>query len=180
VIDSGKQVTVEAEERTAGGLRTRVLCLGNELLSDDAFGILVGKQLDRLALPGVEVVCTAATGFHLLDYILDTSRLLVIDTICSGAAEPGTLHTFDPVEMPTAPGCSPHYVGLFEVLTVGKKLGLAVPDEVAILAVEPADCSTIGGTLHPAVRQAVPVLVNAALEWISAAERNGSLSPQKT
>jgi hypothetical protein len=38
-------------------------------------------------------------------------------------------------------------------------LGLPVAEEVVFLAVEAADCSTVGGTMHPAVRAAVSSIV---------------------
>ena len=62
--------------------------------------------------------------------------------------------------MQPVPGESPHYIGLFETLKLGRKLQLEVPQEVVIIAVEPADCLTVGGAMTPAVREAVPVVVN--------------------
>ena len=71
-------------------LSTRVLCLGNELLADDALGAVVAEQLREL-LPGTaEVVFTSAMGFDLLDDVLGASRLLVVDTIETGTRPPGT------------------------------------------------------------------------------------------
>jgi hypothetical protein len=44
---------------------------------------------------------------------------------------------------------------LFEALKLGRALGLAVPDNVTIIAVEPADCLTVGGNMHPSVHAAI-------------------------
>jgi hydrogenase maturation protease len=52
-------------------LSTRVLCLGNDLLADDAFGPVVARTLKELYLPGVEVVESPASGLHLLEHVLD-------------------------------------------------------------------------------------------------------------
>jgi len=128
----------------------------------------VAEQLQQVAPRGVEVVCTSATGFRLLDYILNASRLIVIDTIVSGTAEPGTVCVLREEEIPAAPGGSPHYVGLFDALALGRKLELPVPQEVIILAVEAADCSTVGSAIHPAVREAMPVVVNLAQQFLRA------------
>ena len=143
-----------------GRTSTRVLCLGNELLADDALGAVVAEQL-RQVLPGtVEVVFTSATGFDLLDEVLGTSRLLVVDTIETGTRPPGTVHLLREEDVQPVPGDSPHYVGLFETLKLGRKLQLDVPQEVIIVAVEPADCLTVGGALSPAVKAAIPLVVN--------------------
>ena len=57
------------------------------------------------------------------------------------------------------PGGSPHFIGLFETLALGSALGLRVPAEVTIIAVEAFDCLTLGGPMHPAVAAAIPRVV---------------------
>ena len=158
----------------------RVLCLGNDLLADDAFGPLVAKQL-RLQLPSfVEVVETSVTGFGLIDVLTKISHLLVIDTIKSGNEAPGTIYVFRESDTQSVSGPSPHYIGLFETLKLATKLLLPVPEEVTILAVEAADCTTIGGSMHPGVQGAVPVVVALVREVALAYERAesaGELAP---
>jgi hydrogenase maturation protease len=60
-------------------MSTRVLCLGNTLLADDAFGIVIAEHLRRTR-PDIEVCESSTSGFDLLDYTLGASRLLVVDT----------------------------------------------------------------------------------------------------
>ncbi len=79
----------------------------------------------------------------------------MIDTVLSGAVAPGTVSTFHAGEVQAVPGQSPHYVGLFEALRLGRALKLDVPDDVTIIAVEPADCLTVGGEMHDSVIAAV-------------------------
>ncbi|HVN03393.1 MAG TPA: hydrogenase maturation protease, partial [Bryobacteraceae bacterium] len=119
----------------------RVLGLGNEILADDAFGILVAREVER-RYPGAEIVCSSASGFDLLDNLLDVERLLVVDTVITGDCPPGTLRMFPARGIEPMAGGSPHFVGLAEVLCVAAALGMALPREVAVLAVEAAECST--------------------------------------
>jgi hydrogenase maturation protease len=133
---------------------TRVLCLGNDILADDAFGIVVAEQLRRIR-PDLDVCESSTSGFDLLDSTLGARRLLVVDTVQSGALAPGTVSIFHEGDVRPVPGGSPHYVGLFEALKLGRALGLAVPEEVMIIAVEPADCLTVGGDMHPLVKGAI-------------------------
>jgi hydrogenase maturation protease len=114
----------------------------------------VAEQL-RLRLPELDVCESSASGFDLLDATLGCSRLIVVDIMQSGNAAPGTISVFREQDVQTVPGGSPHYVGLFEALRLGKALNLDVPATVTILAVEPADCRTLGGEMHPRVRAAV-------------------------
>jgi hydrogenase maturation protease len=134
----------------------RVLCLGNDLLGDDAFGLVAGRELGKVR-PDVEIVCSSASGLHLLDFVLDCDRLVVIDTVETGHAEPGTVYVTD--ELPKSRGDSPHCTGLFDALSLAGRLGLSVPSQVTIIAVEAADCRTIGGAMDPRIHAAVDRVV---------------------
>ena len=128
-------------------------------MADDALGPFVAEELRRLALPGAEITSTAEAGFHLFDYLLDVACLVVIDTIVTGTAAPGTIYSIGEGDLPSAPGVAPHYIGLQEALVVARALDLPAAKRLVVLAVEGADCLTFGGTMHPAVRAAIPLVV---------------------
>ena len=173
---------------------TRVLCLGNELISDDGLGIVAARSLlRRLALAGtpappgpsldpavtvrafelprvglVEVVETALTGMYLLEAVVGTSRLIVVDTVVTGATEPGTVLELKESDLDGPRGGSPHYIGLLETLDLARVLGLDVPADVAIVAVEAGDYKTVGGEMTAPVGAAVPVVVERVMALIEA------------
>ncbi len=135
----------------------RVLALGNEILADDAFGLLVGAEIEKLyPAEQVEVVRSPESGLHLLDYLQGVARLIVVDTLQTGSAAPGTLFALREGDLTPAAGGTPHCTGLFDALALARSLGLAIPEDVLIVAVEPADCLTVGGAMHPAVAAAIP------------------------
>jgi hydrogenase maturation protease len=140
----------------------RLLGLGNELLADDAFGIRVAREVRYRFGGAVDVVTSSASGFALLDDVIGTAHLLVVDTVQTGSAPPGYIRVLTENGVRSAPGESPHFLGLFDVLRVARKLGMAVPDEVVIIAVEAFDCVTVGGLMHPAVESAVGPVVELA------------------
>jgi hydrogenase maturation protease len=137
----------------------RVLCLGNDILADDALGILVAKELRRTLPESVDVVSTIESGFALMDYVEDADQLVVVDTVTTGRGAPGTVYQVREDDLRDVYGSSPHYVGLFEGLALGRRLGLRVPHDVAIVAVEGADCRTVGGRMSSAVAAAMPEVV---------------------
>jgi len=147
---------------TAAEPPVRLLGLGNEILADDAVGILVAREVERRFGAAIQVVTSSETGFNLLDKLVGVGRLLVVDAIVTGKAQPGTMHVFEAEQVRPAPGISPHFIGLFEVLALARGLGMPVPRQVTIIAVEAADCFTVGGPMHPDVRHAIPLVVN----WI--------------
>jgi hydrogenase maturation protease len=168
----------------------RVLCLGNDLIADDALGIVAARGLcRRLTVAGrprpagpafdsaatvrafdhphagvVEVVETALTGMYLLEAVVGASRLIVVDTVVTGSAPPGTVEVLGEADFEgSAAGASPHYIGLFETLDLARGLSLDVPGEVVIVAVEAGDFYTVGGEMTAAVEGAVPVVVARVL-----------------
>ena len=146
----------------------RVLCLGNDLLGDDSMASIVAAHVRQHAAADVEVVSTPETGFHLLDYVLNTTRLIVVDTVVTGSPPPGTIYEFRDTDLKSLPGGSPHYVGLFEALAVARHLRLPAAEQVLILAVEATDCCTVGEDMHPAVVAAIPVLIKMVRDRIGA------------
>ena len=152
----------------------RVLCLGNDLLADDSLGALVAQQLRQLGWPGVEIAYSAATGFDLLDYLLDTPLLIVVDTVVTGACAPGTISVLREDELATAPGGSPHYIGVLETLALGRALELPLAERVTFLSVEASDCFTVGGGIHPSVRASIPAVVKQVHDILALAASSGA------
>jgi len=154
----------------------RVLCLGNELLADDALGAIVAAQLRPLALPDTDVVFSEESGLRLLDYLQGPSLLVVVDSLASGQCPPGTVQVITERDIAAPAGGSPHYLGLFEVLGLARALEFQVPVRVVIVAVEALDCLTIGGGLTPAVKAAVPRVVETVADIV----RSAGLAPSTT
>jgi len=140
----------------------RVLGLGNDLLADDAFGLRVARKIEERFGESAEVIRSSVSGLHLLEQVLGTERLIVVDTVITGDCPPGTVRVFAAGDARAARGGSPHTIGLFDALEVARGAGLAVPREISVVAVEAADCTTIGGAMHPAVEAAVAKAVAIA------------------
>ena len=159
-------------------LSIQVLCLGNELLTDDAFGSVAAEELRR-RFPQMDVVFTTDSGFHLIDYLCAIDLLVVVDSIQTQSVPPGTLYVMRTSDMKSAFGPSPHYVGLLETLQLARELQQNVPKDVIILAVEAADCLTLGGKMHDAVKSAVRLVADLVMEitheWNPAGVRHDEL-----
>jgi len=143
----------------------RLLALGNDLLADDAVGVEIGRRA-RQRFPGLEVIITSEAGLALLDYVTGVERLVVVDSVQTGTAPPGSVHELGIQDLRGGPAIAPHGVGLNEVLELAGRLGLATPNEVRIFAVEAADCLTIGGAMHPAVEQAIGAVLEKIGRWL--------------
>jgi hydrogenase maturation protease len=147
-----------------------VLGLGNDILSDDAVGLHVARQI-RLRLSdndGIEVQETSEMGLSLLDYIVGFEDLVLVDAVQTGQSPPGFLHELDLSRLKVLPMVSPHFLGIGEMVALGRRLGLPVPRRVKIFAIEVQDPFTVSVRMTPPLRR---VLRRIALRVLAAARR---------
>ena len=142
-----------------------VIGLGNDILTDDAVGLLVARELrERIQdHEGIAVAETEEMGLSLLDLVVGYRDLVLVDAIQTGQQPPGFIHEVDEQTMRTVPAISPHFVGVGEALALGRTLGMAIPERVRIIAVEVEDRFTMGTRLTPALEAALPGVVERVL-----------------
>ena len=147
-----------------------ILCLGNEIISDDGFGPEVARRLmmnDDLS-EDVEVIFAPVAGFKLLDFLTGRKKVLIVDSIRTGSDSPGTLHRFSAgVFTPSYHLTTSHQINLPTALELGRILGVDMPEVVDVVTVEAEDLETLSEELSPPVRQAVDGAVTLIKEWIS-------------
>ena len=138
-----------------------LLGLGNDILTDDAVGLFVVRDLrPKLAVhPSIDIRETTEMGLALLDFITGYRVVVIVDSIQTSKAPPGFLHELDATALNQLTGRTPHFVGVSETLALGRQLGLAMPEQVRIFAIEVEDPFTLGTALTPALQAALPGLV---------------------
>lgn len=146
-------------------VKTLVLGLGNDLLTDDAIGLLVTREVARRLAgdPAVDVRETTEMGLALLDFLVGYERVILVDSIQTGRCPPGTIHDLSPAGLKQLTGRTPHFLGIGETLALGRQLGLAMPRQLRILAVEVGDPFTLGTELTPPLQRALPSIVEVVL-----------------
>lgn len=134
-----------------------VLGLGNDILTDDAVGLLVARAVTAPlgGDPTVAVRETTEMGLALLDEIADFDALILVDAVQTGQAPPGHIHECDIADLPQVTATSPHFIGVGETLAFGRRLGVSMPEQVRVIAIEVADPFTLGTQPTTAVQAAV-------------------------
>jgi hydrogenase maturation protease len=150
---------------------TLVLGLGNDILTDDAIGLRVVRQLrERVGdQAAVDVRETMEMGLALLDFMVGYREVLLVDSIQTGRAPPGFLHEVDGQEMMKLSGRTPHFLGVGDTLALGRQLGLPMPERVRVYAVEVDDPFTLATEMTPALREALPKVVERILSVLGTA-----------
>lgn len=140
-----------------------VLGLGNELLGDDAVGIIALRELKQLYDEKIDLIESSESGLRLLDYILGYRKVLILDSIKKDSEAPGVIEEIDIMnyEEPYSPK-SPHYIGLPYTLRLAKNLNLDLPETIKVLAINVEDPYTINQELTQPVKLALPYYVGFA------------------
>jgi hydrogenase maturation protease len=152
-------------------MKTLIVGLGNPLLSDDGVGWRVAEALRaQMADPEVEVDCLAGGGLSLMERLVGCDRAILIDAITTGRAPQGTVSCFDLEALPDPVSghlSSTHDTSLKAALRLGAQLGLALPGQVRVVAIESERVYDFSEELTPPVLAAVPQAVQAVLDALS-------------
>jgi len=146
---------------------TLLIAFGNDILGDDAAGLIAARELKREFGSGVDFV-EAAPGLELIEIVEGYDAVLILDSMIT-EREPGTVLEFSLEDAPRAGGHSPHYAGLQEARAVAAQLGLPWPERLRILAIEIAPVDEFREGLSAAVAAALPGFVQRAREILKSA-----------
>jgi hydrogenase maturation protease len=144
--------------------RTLVLGMGNPILSDDGFGLVVAERLLALPLPaGAEVIQSEVAGLRLLELMRDFDKVIIVDALKSDRT-PGDIVRFEGTDFQGGHRYgSAHSIGLATALELGEKLGYKMPAEIVAFAVEAEDVETFGEQLSQPVEAACDTVVGLVL-----------------
>jgi hydrogenase maturation protease len=146
--------------------KTLILGLGNALLCDDGVGIYVAGELkNRVDRPEVTVMETGVAGLSLLDLMVGYDKAIIIDAIQTTDGKAGQIYRLDPKVFDTAlHTASAHGIDFPTALEFGRKLGLHLPQQIIIFAVEVSDVNTFSEECTPEVQKAIPRCVRMVLQ----------------
>ena len=153
-------------------LKTRIIGLGNTILTDDGVGVYAAREVRRVldehdSADSADVVESEVGGFDLMELRTGWDRVILLDSIQFDGVAPGTLLELDPKDLRTSLRIrSVHDIDLPTVLKLGRMMGLQMPAQVLIYAIQAEDAHTLGETMTPAVRQAMAKAVEVVLNRI--------------
>lgn len=151
-------------------MRTRVIGLGNTLLTDDGVGVYVAREVAR-RLDGserhksVDVIESEVAGFGLMELIANWERVILVDSIQFNGMLPGSVIRLDPQDLHTSLRIrSVHEIDLPTVLELGRQIGLDMPRQITVFGIQAEDTSTFGECLTTAVARGLATATKMVLE----------------
>jgi hydrogenase maturation protease len=150
-------------------MNTRIIGLGNSILTDDGVGIYAVRELQRCLersglCQSVDIVETEVGGFSLMELMSGWKRVILVDSIQFDGLEPGTVVRIDPEDLHTSLRIrSVHDIDLPTVLELGRQLGLAMPEDLAIFGIQAEDPFTLSESITTAAGRGLRTAVDLIL-----------------
>jgi hydrogenase maturation protease len=150
--------------------RTRIIGLGNTLLSDDGVGIVAVREVARriagIAQPAdIDIVESEVGGFVLMELMAGWERIILVDSIQFDGVEAGTVLRMDPNDLRTSLRIrSVHDIDLPTALELGRRLGLQMPTQIVIFGIQAEDAWTLGESMSAPVEQGMKAAVDLILK----------------
>jgi len=141
-------------------MKTVVIGMGNTVLTDDGVGVYTVRNLSGCSRRAdVEIIETDAVGMNLMEMLAGFERAIIVDAIQLDGEDPGTIFRLRPDDLRTTPRLSSsHDIDIVTALELGRRLGLEMPEEVLIFAVQAADMKTLSEDCTSRVRDVIPEL----------------------
>jgi hydrogenase maturation protease len=145
--------------------KTLVLGLGNPILRDDGVGCHVANELEKIVdQHQITVVSASMAGLDILDTMAGYDRVIIIDAIKTGA-QAGRIYRMGLSDFAaTRHTSSVHDINLATAVYLGRRIGLALPKEFIIFAIEAKDVTSFSEECTPPVKNAIPNCVDMILQ----------------
>ncbi|MFC1850203.1 hydrogenase maturation protease [candidate division CSSED10-310 bacterium] len=147
-------------------MRVIVLGIGNTILTDDGIGVYVARKVkNQLNSMGIEVLESNIAGFALIELLAGYDRAVIIDGARFRRHEPGDVILSDCKHFqPTLHLIAGHEIDLPTALSLGQILGVIIPREIFVIAIQVLDYVTFGEQCTPAVERAIAPAAQLTVE----------------
>jgi len=150
-----------------------ILGVGNWLLGDEGVGVHAVQEMQKQSFPSnVTLVDGGTGGFHLLSYLEQYDRIVMIDATMDGRPA-GTVHTLQPRFASDFPrSLSAHDIGLRDLIEAAAMLRPLPPIDLITVSIETMQPMNVD--LSPAIAAALPAVIAEVRNIIDRCTGTGS------
>ena len=143
-------------------MKTLVMGLGNPILSDDGVGLKVAAGIKAaIDRPDVSILETE------LELLAGYDRAIIVDAIKTRKGKPGHIYKLKPDSIAgTRHTNSTHGIDFAATIELGKRLGMDLPKDIIIFAIEAEDVHTFSEDCGLPVKQAIPVCIDKITQML--------------
>ena len=145
--------------------RTIIICIGNELIADDAVGFEV---YNRLAGCNARLEYCSVGGIDILPLLDGETDMIVVDAVQFGT-QPGTIHVIPWDSLPCdSSAISSHGLGLRETIEIGAILYPGtMPERITLVGIEGHCFNRTREYMTDEVRDAIDRAVTTIVELVN-------------
>lgn len=146
-----------------------VLGMGNDIMGDDAAGLVAARRLEEKLNTGggVDFCLISSAGFILMDVMEGYNKVLVLDSVLSDEKSAGSIRELDESELMGKYSGSPHSTGLPEIIELAKRLELDFPDEFRALVIGINEKGVLRESLSIIIEKRIPLFTEKAVQIIN-------------
>jgi hydrogenase maturation protease len=116
--------------------KTLIVGLGNTILSDDAAGLLIAREVyARVKSESVDFIESSYAGWRCIDFFPGYEKIIIIDVICDPLHRPGECFKMDLPKTIPLHRQSSHNVGFLEMLELARQTGMVTATRIVVYAV---------------------------------------------
>lgn len=145
-----------------------ILGVGNDILKDDGIGPKLTWMLEK-KYPSDKIKYETAClgGMELLEFIQGYESVIFIDAIKTRNGIPGTVYYYTPEDFQETLHLSNlHDVSFLTALKFGERIGLKIPKEIKIIAVEIIEDMEFGNDFTPELQAKYPQIENEVCNFV--------------
>jgi hydrogenase maturation protease len=141
-------------------MKTIVLGLGNTSFGDDGVGVLIARELkNKISDSQVEVAEAAVCGLDVVELVSGFQKAILIDAIVTPGGTPGSIYRLDLSQVDVSRERVSHKIDFLTAFQLAKKLGMELPENLTVLAVEAENIEDSTEKCTDKVSSAIPPCV---------------------
>lgn len=149
--------------------KTLILGIGNDILTDDGIGPKLVNDLKKEEFPDyVHFQNAFIGGLDILELIQGYEKVIFIDAIITKDGVPGTVYHYKPADFKETLHLSNlHDANFLTALELGKKMGMQIPEDIYIIAVEIIEDRIFSDQFSPEIVMKVPGIFKKVVSLVS-------------
>jgi hydrogenase maturation protease len=135
-----------------------ILGIGNDILTDDGIGPkLVNELKSTRTSADIDFLNVFLGGLDILELIQGYEKVIFIDAIITKDGIPGTVYHFKPADFKETLHLSNlHDANFLTALKLGRKMGMQIPENIHIIAIEIIEDRIFSDQLSPEMEMKYP------------------------
>ena len=142
--------------------------MGNPIAGDDQVGLRVGARLapELAALPATELREFSGSPLDLIAEAEEYDRLVLLDAVCTGG-DIGTVICMTEEELGSMGGDAyPHGLNVPEALSLGRRMGLPLPQSITLIGIVVGPVRAFGETLSSGLAEKLDAITREARQML--------------